>query len=68
MAQVIWAVVKDGAIVPNQRLPEGAHVEIHIHRTQDVSPELQAEFDAYRLASAKSLELVERLAHESESE
>jgi hypothetical protein len=68
MATTVWGVVKDGRVVPSSPLPEGARVEIRVCETlPDVPAELQAEFDAWQRASADALELVERLAQESEA-
>jgi hypothetical protein len=67
MAATVWGVVKDGRIVPSSPLPEGTHVEIHVCETPpEVTPELQADLGAWQRASAEALELVERLAQESE--
>jgi hypothetical protein len=57
----IRGVVKEGLVVPDVPLPEGAQVEIVL---SDVPPELQAEFEAWDRASAEALDLVERLARE----
>jgi hypothetical protein len=44
-------------------------VEVHVIRGPiEIEPELQAEFDAWHLASAQALELVERLAQEGEGD
>ena len=65
MSTIIAGFVKDGVVVPNAPLPEGAFVEVHVIRGPlEIEPELQAEFDAWDRASAESLELVERLARE----
>ena len=69
MSIIVAGFVKNGVVVPNTPLPEGAFVEVHvIHGPIDVPPELQAELDAWNLASAQALELVERLAREGESD
>jgi len=66
MPVIVAGFVKNSVVVPNAALPEGAFVEVHvIHGPIDVPPELQAELDAWHLASAQSLELVERLAREN---
>ena len=68
MTTTVWGVVKDGRVVPNSPLPEGAQVEIRICETPpDVPAELQEEFDGWQRASADALELVECLAQESEA-
>jgi len=67
MSLVVAGLVKNGVVVPNVPLPEGAFVEVHvIHEKIDVPPELQEEFDAWERASAEALELVERLAREGQ--
>jgi hypothetical protein len=67
MPIIVAGFVKNGVVVPNAPLPEGAFVEVHvIHGPIEVPPELQAELDAWHQASAKALELVERLAREGE--
>lgn len=64
MAIVIGGVVKAGMVVPDSPLPEGSRVEIVV---SEVTPELQAEFEAWDRASAQTLDLVERLAKESKA-
>ena len=65
MSITIAGFVKNGVVVPNTPLPEGAFVEVRvISEPIEVPPELQEEFDAWHRASAESLELVERLARE----
>jgi hypothetical protein len=67
MSDVIWGIVKDGVIVPASPLPEGAQVEIHVHGVPpQAPPEVQRELEAWQLAGAEALELVERLAVEKE--
>ncbi len=70
MEAAICGIVKDGVIVPDSPLPDGTRVEILIcNSTNDIPPDLQAEFDGWDRASANALELVERLAQEkSENE
>ena len=69
MSVIVPGFVKNGVVVPNAPLPEGAFVEVHvIHGPIEVPPELQEEFDAWQRASAKSLELVERLAQEGQGD
>jgi hypothetical protein len=69
MAVIVAGFVKNGVVVPNVPLPEGAFVEVHVIRGPiEVPPELQAELDAWHLASANALELVERLAREGEAD
>ena len=69
MSTTVWGVVKDGLVIPSSPLPEGARVEIRLADAPPaVPPELQAEFEAWDRASANALELVERLARESEAD
>jgi hypothetical protein len=62
MTTTVWGVVKDGCVVPNSPLPEGASVEIRLCDSPEVSAELQAELDAWQQSSAEAQELVERIA------
>jgi hypothetical protein len=64
MTTIIGGIVKSGLVVPDSPLPEGARVEIVL---SEVEPELQAEFEAWDRASAQALDLVERLAQESDT-
>ncbi len=65
MSVTVAGFVKNGIVVPNAPLPEGAFVEVRVLRGPlEVPPELQEEFDAWDRASAEALELVERLARE----
>jgi hypothetical protein len=69
MATTVWGIVKEGLVVPQSPLPEGACVQITLpDAPPEVTPEMQAEFDAWAVASAQSLELVERLAQEGEGD
>jgi hypothetical protein len=69
MPNIVAGFVKNGVVVPNTPLPEGAFVEVHvINGPIEIPPELQEEFDAWDRVSAQSLELVERLAREGEGE
>ena len=61
MAAVISGIVKGGLVVPSSPLSEGARVETLLGD----SPELQAEFRAWDLASNTALELVEQVAQEA---
>jgi hypothetical protein len=59
---VVAEFVKNGVVVPNAPLPEGAFVEVHVIRGPiGVPQELQAELNAWQLAGAQALELVERM-------
>ena len=67
MVTTIWGVVKDGRVLPESPLPEGAQVEIRLYdMPPGVSPQLQEELEAWEGASSEALELVERLAQEME--
>ena len=69
MSVIVAGFVKNGVVVPNAPLPEGAFVEVHvIHGPIEVPPELQEEFDAWDRASAQDLELVERPTREGEDD
>jgi len=51
MSVTVAGFVKNGVVVPNVPLPEGAFVEVHvIHGPIEVPPELQEEFDAWQLS------------------
>ena len=58
MSVTVAGFVKNGVVVPNAPLPEGAFVEVHvIHGPIEVPPELQEEFDAWQRAGAESLKI-----------
>ncbi|HEV3259704.1 MAG TPA: hypothetical protein VG013_22745 [Gemmataceae bacterium] len=66
MATAVRGVVKNGLVVPEAPLPEGARVEIHLCASApEVPPELQEELQAWQRASANALELVEHLAQKN---
>ena len=67
MSITITGIVTNGVVVPNSRLPEGAHVEIHVCDSLEMPPELKAELAAWQQGSAESIALVERLAEEEEA-
>ena len=65
MKTITTGEVKNGVIVPNMPLPERAWVRIELIGVPPEMPEgLQEELDAWQLASAQALELVERTAQE----
>ncbi|HEX5270328.1 MAG TPA: hypothetical protein VFW33_07575 [Gemmataceae bacterium] len=65
MPTIVWGVVKEGKIIPEQPLPEGASVQITLPEEPPAVPaDLKAELDAWALGSAQALDLVERLADE----
>ena len=69
MAVTVCGTVKDGKVVVDSPLPEGARVAIIFPLdAPELTRELQAELEAWGLASAHSLELVEQLAKEMEDE
>jgi hypothetical protein len=69
VATTVGGVVKEGRVVPDSPLPEGARVEIVLPDGPPViPPDLKAEFDAWDRASAEALDLVERLAREGEAD
>jgi hypothetical protein len=60
MPTTIAGVVKNGVVVPNAPLPEGAFVEVHIVSGPiEVPLELQEEFDAWERVGAGTIEMVE---------
>jgi hypothetical protein len=68
MSTIIAGFVKNGVVVPNAPLPEGAFVEVRVVSGPiEVPSELQEELEAWQRASANALELVERLAQEMEA-
>jgi hypothetical protein len=57
--------VKNGLVVPNYPLPEGARVRIEVYGSPlDVPPELQEELEMWQAASARAMEVIERLEEE----
>src|SRR5437764_694455 len=53
MATAVPGIVKDGVVVPEAPLPEGARVEIHVLPERlEMPPEWQDDFDAWNRASA----------------
>jgi hypothetical protein len=68
MSIVVAGFVKNDVVVPNAPLPEGAFVEVHVIRGLiEVPPELQVESDAWQLAGAGTLEMVERLVQDGDA-
>jgi hypothetical protein len=69
MSMTVAGLVKNGVVVPNAPLPEGAFVEVRvIPGRPEVPPELQEEFDASERAGAGTLEMVEGLAEEMDAD
>jgi hypothetical protein len=65
MSITVAGVVKNGVVVPNASLPDGAFVEVRvISGPIDVPPELQAELAAWQQAGSETLMLVERMVKE----
>jgi hypothetical protein len=62
---IVPGVVREGRVVPERPLPEGARVEVRlVEPPPELPPDLQAEFEAWDRASDRALELVERVAPE----
>ena len=69
MKTITMGEVKNGVIVPNIPLPDRAWVRIEVLGVPpEMPPGLQEELDAWQLASAQALELVERQAQEMEED
>jgi hypothetical protein len=67
MSITVIGVVKDGIVVPNSPLPEGAVVEITADVAQpEIPPELQEEWAGWERGSSEALELVDRMTEEME--
>lgn len=64
---IVSGVVKNGVVVPEDdvKLPEGVRVDILI---PEISPELQAEFDAWEAASDEDLATFEEMLKEEGKE
>jgi hypothetical protein len=59
MSVIVAGFVKNGVVVPNAPLPEGAFVEVRVVRGPiEVPPELQEEFHPCDRASGNALESV----------
>jgi hypothetical protein len=57
---IVLGVVRDGRVVTDVPLPEGARVEVRLLAPPpEVPPDLQAEFDAWYRASDRALEQVD---------
>ena len=69
MSITVSGFVKNGVVVPNAPLPEGACVEVRVvSGPSDVPPELHAELDAWHQAGAEALVLVEGLLQEGQAD
>jgi hypothetical protein len=65
MDVIVQGVVRDGHVIPDTPLPEGARVEVRLGGPPpDVPSDLQAEFDAWGRASDRALELIDGLEPE----
>jgi len=53
MSAVTWGVVKNGLVVPQAPLPEGARVQIFVGT--ELPDDMQSEFDAWALGSGEAL-------------
>ena len=61
MSATIWGVVKDGLIIPQSPLPEGARVQIVVSsETAELPADLQAEFDTWCFGSTSALAAFEQ--------
>jgi hypothetical protein len=60
---IIQGIVRDGQVVPDTPLPEGARVEVRlVGPPPEVPPDLQAEFEAWGRASDRALDLIEGMS------
>lgn len=65
MDVIVPGVVRDGHIVLDIPLPEGARVEVRlVGPPPEVPPELQAEFEAWGRVSDRALDLIDGPAPE----
>jgi hypothetical protein len=63
MDLIVLGVVREGRVVPDSPLPEGARVEVRIAApTAGVPADLLAEFEAWSRASDRALALAEEPA------
>lgn len=68
MSQIVRGVVKDGRIVPDSPLPEGAKVEVRLGPPRpEFTPEEAEEFEAWNRASDRALRRFEEML-ENESD
>jgi hypothetical protein len=64
---IMLGVVKDGKVELTAPLPDGTKVEVHpLDPTYEMPPEFWEELHGWQLAGAKALDLVEKLAEETE--
>ncbi len=69
MDVIIRGVVREGRVVPDVPLPEGARVEVRLVGTHpEVPPDLRAEWEAWGRASDRALERVDPTATEEGSD
>lgn len=59
MIVTVPGVVREGRVVPDSPLPEGARVEVVVSGPPEVPPELLEEFAAWGRASDRALALAE---------
>jgi hypothetical protein len=59
MDVIVTGVVREGRVVPDSPLPEGARVEVRLARPPEVPADLLAEFEAWGRASDRALALAE---------
>jgi hypothetical protein len=66
---IIQGVVRNGRVVPDAPLPEGARVEVRLVEPHpQVPPDLQSEFEAWGRASDRALELIDGPVPEGEAD
>ena len=60
MDVIVRGIVREGRVVPDVPLPEGARAEVRvIGPPPELPPELRAEFEAWGRASDRALELAD---------
>lgn len=59
MVTIVPGVVREGRVVTDKPLPEGARVEVRVVGPPEVPDELQEEFAAWGRASDRALALAE---------
>ena len=65
MPATVQGVVRDGRILIDSPLPEGARVEVRLAPASEVPADLLEEFEAWGMASDKALALVEEATDEA---
>jgi len=67
MPLTVFGVVREGRVVPDSPLPEGARVEVRLAEPTAMPAELQVEFAAWNQASDRALTLVDELLAKEEA-